>query len=147
MKTFHRIIVATDFTAASNPAFREAVQMAQGNGAELIIVHAYPPPNMAQAEGVAPGVYEEWDRNMRAGAETKLNRLVDDATKAGANARALALSGAPDEVIVESAKRNRADLLIMGTHGRKGVSRFFVGSVASRVVSTAPCPVMTVRAA
>ena len=57
------------------------------------------------------------------------------------------LFGTPYEAIVEAALENNADLVILGTHGRKGVSRFFLGSVASRVISTAPCPVMTVRAA
>jgi nucleotide-binding universal stress UspA family protein len=49
------------------------------------------------------------------------------------------------EQIVRSAKRQRADLIVMGTHGRTGVARFFLGSVAARVAATAPCPVLTVR--
>jgi nucleotide-binding universal stress UspA family protein len=145
MSTFHRIMVATDFTAASTPAFRRALELAKGDGAELIVAHAYEPPNVAQAEAVAPGVYEEWDRNLRTATEKQLDGLVDDARKAGANARAVAIAGTPDEALAETAKHNRVDLLVMGTHGRKGVSRFFLGSVASRVISTAPCPVMTVR--
>ncbi|HEX7253007.1 MAG TPA: universal stress protein, partial [Thermoanaerobaculia bacterium] len=55
-------------------------------------------------------------------------------------------SGAPDEAITAAARDQKADLVVMGTHGRKGVSRFFLGSVASRVISTSECPVMTVRA-
>ena len=145
MSTFHRIMVATDFTAASTPAFRRALELAKGDGAELIVAHAYAPPNVAQAEAVAPGVYEEWDRNLRIATEKQLDGLVENARKAGANARGLAVAGPPDEAIAETAKHNRVDLLVMGTHGRKGVSRFFLGSVASRVISTAPCPVMTVR--
>ena len=145
MKTFRRVMVATDFTSASTAALREAVHMAQGGYSELIVVHAYATPNVSQAEAVAPGVYQEWERNVRLSVETKLSVLIDGARKAGVNARALAVSGTPDEAIAEAAKRNGADLLVMGTHGRKGVSRFFLGSVASRVISTAPCPVMTVR--
>jgi nucleotide-binding universal stress UspA family protein len=145
MKSFQRVMVATDFTSASTAALREAVQMAQRSGGELIVVHAYTPPNVIQAEAVAPGVYQEWERNVRVAVETKLGALIDGARKAGVNARALAVSGTPDEAIAEAAKLNGADLLVLGTHGRKGVSRFFLGSVASRVISTAPCPVMTVR--
>jgi nucleotide-binding universal stress UspA family protein len=147
MKPFKRILVATDFSEASAPALKEAVEMAQDAGAVLLIAHAYQTPNMAQADAVAPGVYEEWDRNLRAAVETKLQPLVENAKSAGVNARALILSGAPYEAITEAAKDHKADLVIMGTHGRHGVSRFFLGSVASRVISTVACPVMTVRAA
>jgi universal stress protein A len=147
MKVFHRIVVATDFTSASEPALREAIEMAKGNGTELLIAHAYSPPDFVQAQSVAAGVYEEWDRNLRTEVQEKLQPLVEKAQKSGVKARGLVLSGAPFEAIAEAARKNKADLVIMGTHGRKGVSRFFVGSVASRVISTAPCPVMTVRAA
>ena len=146
MKPFRRILVATDFSEASAPAIKEAVELAQDGGSLLFVAHAYQAPNMAQADSVAPGVYEEWDRNLRAGVEAKLSPLVEKAVKAGVNARPLVLSGAPDEAITAAARDQKADLVVMGTHGRKGVSRFFLGSVASRVISTSECPVMTVRA-
>jgi nucleotide-binding universal stress UspA family protein len=146
MKAFTRIMVATDFTPASKPAFRRALELARGNGAELIVTHAYAPPNLAQAEAVAPGVYEEWETKVRTDTERQLEGLVEDARQAGTNARAVAVSGEPEEAITDAARNHGADLLVMGTRGRKGVARFFLGSVASRVISTAPCPVMTVRA-
>jgi nucleotide-binding universal stress UspA family protein len=146
MKPFKRILVATDFSEASTPALKEAVEMAQDAGAVLMIAHAYEAPNMAQADAVAPGVYEEWDRNLRSAVETKLQPIVENAKNAGVNARPLILSGTPYEAITDAAKDHKADLVVMGTHGRKGVSRFFLGSVASRVISTVECPVMTVRA-
>jgi nucleotide-binding universal stress UspA family protein len=147
MKPFNRILVATDFTEASTPAFQEAIELAKGNGSELLIGHAYQPPVMTQADAVAPGVYDEWDRNLRARVTEKLEGLVHAATKAGVQAKPLVLTGAAYDAIVDAAKKSKADLVVMGTHGRKGVSRFFLGSVASRVISTAPCPVLTVRAA
>jgi nucleotide-binding universal stress UspA family protein len=141
-----RILAAVDFTPASAPALKEAIELATENGAELLIVHAYEPPNAIQAEAVAPGVWEEWDQNLRATIEGKLKPLLEDASKKGIKARSLVLPGVPYEVIAEAAKKNDADLVVMGTHGRTGASRFFLGSVASRVISTAPCPVLTVRA-
>jgi nucleotide-binding universal stress UspA family protein len=60
-------------------------------------------------------------------------------------ARGLLVEGVAHEQITRAAKRLRADLIVMGTHGRTGVARFFVGSVAARVTATAPCPVLTVR--
>jgi nucleotide-binding universal stress UspA family protein len=146
MKPFKRILVATDFSAASAPAMREAVELAQDVGSMLLIAHAYQPPNISQAEAVAPGVYEEWDRNLRQGVEAQLKPLVEEARNAGVNARPLVLCGAPYEAIADAVLEHKADLVVMGTHGRQGVSRFFLGSVASRVISTVTCPVMTVRA-
>jgi nucleotide-binding universal stress UspA family protein len=146
MKNFQRIMVATDLTPASEPALKEAVEMAKEKGSQLVITHVYQLPSQTEADAAAPGIYDAWDQNLRTAVEKRLQPLVEDAKKAGVNARALVLSGAAYEAIAEAAEKNNADLLVMGTHGRKGVSRFFVGSVASRVISTAPCPVMTVRA-
>jgi nucleotide-binding universal stress UspA family protein len=146
MNLFHRILVATDFSEASTPAFQEALLMAKENGSELLIANAYQHPNRLEADSVAAGVYEEWDRNLRAEIEGKLNALIVEAQKAGIAARPLVLAGPAHEAITDAAKDNDADLVIMGTHGRKGVSRLFLGSVASRVIATAPCPVMTIHA-
>ena len=60
-------------------------------------------------------------------------------------ARGLLLEGVAHDQIVRAARRKKADLLVLGTHGRTGVARFFLGSVAGRVVASAPCPVLTVR--
>ena len=147
MKPFKRIIVATDLSPASEPALKEAVGLAKENGAELLIAHAYQPPSVAEAQSISAGVYEEWDQNIRAEVKRRLLELVANAAKEGVQAEPLILTGAPYEAIAEAAKGNDADLLVLGTHGRKGVSRFFLGSVAARVISTAPCPVLTVRAA
>ena len=144
MKGFHRVMIATDLTAASGPAFRAAVDFA-GDGAELTIVHAYQPPTTTPTDALAPALYEQLDAGLRASAERRLRPLVEGARRDGVNARALVLSGPPSQAIARAAEDNHADILVLGTHGRKGVSRFFLGSVASRVVSMAPCPVMTVR--
>ena len=146
MKSFHRILVATDFTPASEPALAEAIDMAKEDGSELLIAHAYQLPSAPQAASVAAGVYDEWVENLREGVEEKLEPLVERAKKNGVKAQALILTGDPDEAITEAAEEEAADLVIVGTHGRKGVSKFFLGSVASRVISTAPCPVLTVHA-
>ena len=147
MKLFKRIIVATDLSPASEPALKEAIGLANENGAELLIAHAYQPPSVVEAQSISAGVYEEWDQSIRAGVKVRLQELVESAAKEGVQAKSLILTGAPYEAIAEAAKVNDADLLVLGTHGRKGVSRSFLGSVAARVISTAPCPVMTVRAA
>jgi nucleotide-binding universal stress UspA family protein len=145
VKRFRRILVATDFTPASTGALKEELELAKTDGAELLIAHAYRPPDPIQAESVGPGVYEEWDENLRTGIEEGLRPLVDDARRRLVNARSLALPGIPQKAIAEAVQENGVDLVVLGTHGRRGFSLFLLGSVAARVISTAPCPVMTVR--
>jgi universal stress protein A len=147
MKLFQRILVATDFSPASTPALEHSVKMAKSEGALLSIAHAYQEPGLVELSHAPAGVYREWDQKLREGVERKLQSLVEYARKEGVEARALILTGFADEAIIDAAKQQRADLIVMGTHGRRGAARLFLGSVAARVISTAPCPVMTVRSA
>ena len=121
--------------------------MARKEGALLLIAHAYQEPGLVELSHAPADVYERWDRELREATERRLRPLVEHARKEGVEARALILTGFADEAIIEAAKREGADLIVMGTHGRRGAARLFLGSVAARVISTAPCPVMTVRSA
>jgi universal stress protein A len=137
--------MATDFSEASEPAWRRALSIAAENDAALYLVHAYEPPNLIHTGGLVPGNYEAWDQNVRAAANEKLDDLVAEAAGMGIQADRAVEAGFPEEAIVQAARDFDADLIVMGTHGRRGVSRMFLGSVAARVVATAPCPVLTVR--
>ena len=145
MRAFRRILMATDFSDASQPAWDTALALAADTGAALYVVHAYEPPNLIHTGGIMPGQYEAWDQNVRAAANEKLDDLVAEALKTGVQADRTVEAGFPEEAIVKAAGEFGADLIVMGTHGRRGVSRVFMGSVAARVVATAPCPVLTVR--
>ena len=146
MKAIRTILVGTDFSPASRAAFRRAVEMAAANGAVLWIAHVDVPPLPLSREGyVLPQYYEDLSAAMRADAQKRLRPLLARARKAGVRARAISLVGVPHEALNRAARRHRANLLVVGTHGRTGLARFFVGSVASRVVATAHCPVLTVR--
>lgn len=148
MKSIQRILFATDFSAASEAAFERALDLAKDNGAQLLVTHAYEPPSRLSLDGyVLPQVYDEFETALKDEAEKQLSPLVSRAGKAGVKARALLVKGIPFRAIARAAKANDADLVVMGTHGRTGVARLFLGSVAARVISTAPCPVLTVRAA
>jgi nucleotide-binding universal stress UspA family protein len=70
---------------------------------------------------------------------------VRRAKKSGIRVAATMVTGDPSAQIVRTARSTRADLIVIGTHGRRGVSKFLLGSVAERVIATAPCPVLTVR--
>jgi universal stress protein A len=150
MKTFRRILVATDLSPASVPAVEEAMGLASKEGANLIIAHVYEPPTPTgvSPEGyVPPNVYDEWDETLRNEALLGLQPLVEKARQQGLAAEPLVLRGVPYAAIAEAARSVGADLVVLGTHGRTGVQRLLLGSVAAKVISTAPCPVLTVRAA
>jgi nucleotide-binding universal stress UspA family protein len=146
MSRIRRVLHPTDFSRASAAAFKRAVETAKANRAELLLVNVIMPSIPPIGDGyVSPKVYAEMEASARAYGKKQLAALVAKARRAGARVQGLLLEGTPHERIAQTARRKRADLVVMGTHGRTGFARFFLGSVASRVLAIAPCPVMTVR--
>jgi nucleotide-binding universal stress UspA family protein len=147
MGGFRRILHATDFSPASRPAFRQALALAREGRGQLTLVHVYSAVPPIAGEGyVTAGVYDRWLADVQRDAQRRLDRLVAQARKRGVRARGLLLEGLPHERIVRTARTARADLLVLGTHGRTGLGRMFLGSVAAKVITLALCPVLTVRA-
>lgn len=141
-----RILHPTDFSPASRGAFAKAIEMAKTGRGELMILHVINPIMPVEGEGyVSPKMYEQLAASTRAWARKKLEALASRAKKPGVRAQILLAEGVPHEQIIRTARAKRADLVVMGTHGRSGLAKLFLGSVAGRVVSAAPCPVMTVR--
>jgi nucleotide-binding universal stress UspA family protein len=142
---FHRIVVPTDFSADSEQAIRVASELSRIYAAPLTLIHiydpvAYPLPDgyMLYTPGQLSRMWEEFDR--------RLAQAKADAQAAGAvRAETRLLQGLTTAEIVRFAKEGGHDLIVMGTHGRTGVARVLLGSVAARVVQTAECPVLTVR--
>jgi nucleotide-binding universal stress UspA family protein len=146
MSRIRRILHPTDFSRASSAAYKRAVDMAKGNRAELLVVHVLTPAVPIVADGyVSPQVYEDMANATRAYGKKHLDALVRKAKQAGAKAKGLLLEGVPHERIAQAARSRKADLVVIGTHGRTGFAKLFLGSVASRVLAVAPCPVLTVR--
>jgi universal stress protein A len=146
MRRFRRVVFASDFSRASGAAFAQALEMAKGSGGALTIVHVLAPVIPVAGDAyLSPDTYVELETSARAHAERQLGRLVTKAKQAKVRARGLVRTGVPHAEIVRAAKAARADLLVIGTHGRTGLARFFLGSVAARVIATASCPVLTVR--
>jgi nucleotide-binding universal stress UspA family protein len=137
------ILYATDFSPASAAAFRAAVDAALGRRAELIVVHVVAIP-VPEDWPTAP--YDALLTSIERHVEQRLDRLVRRGRGHGVRARALVLRGVPFDAIIGAARRHRAQLVVIGTHGRTGFQRWMLGSVASRVVALAPCPVLTVPA-
>jgi nucleotide-binding universal stress UspA family protein len=96
-------------------------------------------------EHVSPTAYDEVLESTRAWSQRQLGKLLTKAKPAGVRAKGFILEGVAHKQIVRFARSKRADLVVMGTHGRSGLAKLFVGSVAGRVVATARCPVVTVR--
>ncbi len=146
MSRIRRILHPSDFSRASGAAFAKAVEMAKTNRAELLVVHVLTPVVPMIGDGyVSPKVYQEVEDTARAQAQGQLDRLIAKAKAAGIRVKGLLMEGVPHEQITRAARSKRADLVVIGTHGRTGLAKFFLGSVAGRVVSIAPCPVLTVR--
>jgi universal stress protein A len=141
-----RILHPSDFTSFSRAALRKAIEMAKSNRAELLLVHVVSPIVPVPGDAyISPRMYDELAGSARAAAQKQLDKLAAQVKKARVKSRSFVLEGAPAEEIVRFAKGRRVDLIVMGTHGRAGLAKLFVGSVADRVVASASCPVLTVR--
>ena len=143
-----RVLHPTDFSKASGPAFARAVAEARQTRSELLLIHVLAPviPIGAGGEGyISPSAYDQMEKSARAWAQKQMDRLLAKAKAARVRVRGMLMSGVAHEQIVRTANRQKAGVIIMGTHGRTGVARFFLGSVAARVAATASCPVLTVR--
>ena len=141
-----RILHPSDFSSASRAAFAKAVDMAKADKAELLIAHVvgYPAPVLSDGY-ISPKIYDDLTRSMRADGQKQLDKLIAKAKAGGARARGVLLEGMPADAINRAARSQRADVIVIGTHGRTGLARLFMGSVAERVVGGAPCPVLTIR--
>ena len=145
MTRLRRILHPSDFSSASSGAYRQAVELAKANRAELLLVHVLAPLVLPTDGYVSPKVYDEMNAAAQAEGRKHLDALVKKAKQAGVRVRSLLLEGVPHERIAQAARSKKADVVVVGTHGRTGFSRFFLGSVASRVLAISPCPVLTVR--
>lgn len=146
MERLRRILHATDFSTASGPAFTRALEWARRHRAGLVLVHVLSPPAITLEDSyLSEKTYRDLEAAALRDARQRLGALAARAKGAGVRAATLAVSGVPAEEILRAARRQRAGLIVMGTHGRTGFTRAMLGSVAERVVALARCPVLTVH--
>jgi nucleotide-binding universal stress UspA family protein len=139
MLPFKTILFATDFSPASSVAFDVAAALARDYRARMIAVHVIEPVAMGFSEYTAyVGPAEDKGKAMES-----LQAIKAPSPRVTIEHRLL--EGDPATVIAETAAETGADLVVMGTHGRTGLTRFVMGSVAEDVLRKAPCPVLTVR--
>ena len=145
MNPIKHILVATDYGESSDRAVEYAAYLANAFGAALTLLHSFEVPALG-LDGAVPfpvdmitPIHEESRRNL-ATCLAELQREVP-------GARSILTSGNPSDAILEASKQQGVDLIVMGTHGRRGVSRALLGSVAERTVRCSQIPVLTVAAA
>jgi nucleotide-binding universal stress UspA family protein len=143
MLAMETILYPTDFSAESGPAFEVACALARDGGGRVVILHVERSP-LATLGGfmVVPPLPDEYDRQR---VQKQLHRIQP--SQPGICYEHSLEYGEPAECILKTAQEIGADLIVMGTHGRTGLSRLLMGSVAEHVVRKAPCPVLTIRAA
>jgi nucleotide-binding universal stress UspA family protein len=142
-----RILVATDFSEPSDAALSYGRELARAFGAHLQIVNVV---DSLAATIVGPEGYVgnlmEMQREVEDVARKELEALISDEDRRELGAKpVLLMSGTPAFALVHYAKEAAIDLIVMGTHGRGALGHFLMGSVAEKVVRSAPCPVLTVR--
>jgi nucleotide-binding universal stress UspA family protein len=142
---------ASDFSPASMAALRVAIKMARVRRSPLIVLHVRVPtlPVMggARLRGgpyVTPRTWAALEEESRRAARHHLRRLLTIVSKGGVRATSLLVDGVPADMIVRAARAQHALLLVVGTHGRTGPRRLLLGSVATKVVALARCPVLIV---
>lgn len=141
-----KILVPVDFSELSKQAFFAAADLARKMYAKLIVMHVidYVPGSPFFQEPGLPST-REYLVDVRINKEKELDKLTEDERVRGVPMHSLFVVGVAEKEIVERARRYRADLIVMSTHGRTGVSHFLLGSVAEQVVRKASCPVLTLN--
>jgi nucleotide-binding universal stress UspA family protein len=139
MLTIKTILHPTDFSPASDNAFRMAAALAHDYGARLIALHVADPPVIVFGEGVVPPE----PAKHREAIQYRLDEMQAHAPHVAVE-RELA-EGNPVAEILRVAEEHACDVIVMGTHGRKGLGRLLLGSVAEQVLRHAQCTVLTVK--
>jgi nucleotide-binding universal stress UspA family protein len=139
MLAIRTVLHPTDFSESSDIAFRLACSLARDYGARLVLVHAAEPFVPIYGDGVVippPDVHKEPLRE-------KLQQLLPRDPKVQVEHQLVEGDAATE--ILRLARETQSDVIVMGTHGRRGLARVLMGSVAEQVVRKAPCPVVTVK--
>lgn len=145
MLPVRRILFPTDFSEHAEHAWSYALTFAQEFGAEVYLLHVVtPPPRLAEAYSVNFDP-QKMVQAFIAEANAAMDQQVEAAKARGLIFHREVLVGVDFREIIDYAKKQDIDLIVMGTHGRTGLAHALLGSVAEKVVRKAPCPVLTVK--
>jgi nucleotide-binding universal stress UspA family protein len=146
MRQYKRILCPVDFSPFSKAAVDEAASLAAGMGSEVCLLHAYQNPAYVLPMSGYVGPTADMIVQMRRQLGEELEAMAVPYRKQGIRLETLVVEGVPYKCVVDHANEWHADLVVMGTHGRTGLSHALAGSVAERVVRMAHCPVLVTRA-
>ena len=140
-----KILFAADFSEGSSSSLPYAVDFAKRYGAKLYLVHVLYDISKASGSHVPHISLDEMYKDMEESAKAELGKCFIEEMRTQKDVERVVLKGTPYEEICHFAEKNKIDLVVIGTHGRKGLDRMLFGSTAEQIVRNAPCPVLTVR--
>jgi universal stress protein A len=140
-----RILAPTDFSELSKQGLKSALELAEAFGAKLLLLYVVEPPPYP-VEGIVPShlgatMLDDLERQ----ATNDLAQMLSETQASQMDVARRVVVGIPYRKIVDVAEEEKIDLIVMTTHGRTGLSHLMMGSVAEKIVRTAPCPVLTIR--
>lgn len=143
--TIKKVLVPIDFSDYSKSALKYAVNFAKSFSAEIILIYVVEPviypPDFSMGQIAIPSMNSEWDER----AKEELQKLAKSEIPGESPVKTIIKTGKPFVEIIETAKEENIDLIIIATHGHSGVEHILFGSTAEKVVRKAPCPVLTLR--
>lgn len=146
MTRFRTVLVATDGTDASDGAIEAALDLAHDTGASLVVLTVVPEGTTGGDDVTEGGgsITPDEDEEITE-AQERTDSVIDHAGEWGVEARSVIWEGEPGETILAAAEAEEADVIVVGTSGRKGVGRMLMGSTSDHVIRNSPVPVLVVR--
>ncbi|HEY2774336.1 MAG TPA: universal stress protein [Candidatus Binatia bacterium] len=145
MKRFKQILATTDLSPESFAAVQYAAHLAEGQGARLTVLHVPQTTTLLFTDFAPPVDLLSLDRTIADAGREALEGWVSRHLKGRVKPRILIRSGVTHEIVCKTASEVDASLIVMATHGRRGLGHVILGSVTERVLREAPCPVLVVR--
>jgi nucleotide-binding universal stress UspA family protein len=144
MLVIRKILVPTDFTETSDKALDFAIELAQKFDAAVLVMHSFEIPVMGFPDGALVATADIAARIQEAG-RTGLDTAVNARTSRGVSVTSVLREGNAAEEIRAVAEESKCDLIVIGTHGRRGIARALLGSTAENVIRTVKLPVLTIH--
>jgi len=143
---FNHILIATDGSEVATKAVRVGLKLAKKLAARVIVMTASEPlPVTVSAETIAANFPAEYEKATKESAAKVLGEVRGEALTIGVECETLHVTNFPAAAIIETAKANACDLIVMGSHGRRGIARLLLGSQAAKVVTLSSVPVLVCR--
>lgn len=143
--TYKKILVPIDFSDFSKNAFKYSLSFAKQHNAAITLVYVmepvFYPPDLSLGQITLPAV----DLDMEGKSREELEKVADLARNEGVSASTIIKMGKPFAEIIDTAREEDSDLIIISTHGHSGMEQILFGSTADKVVRKAPCPVLVIR--